>query len=68
MSNRMIELAEAQLLGYFSSKSGESVEDLVSAMGLTISEWKIIRVNTSYMSEESKRDIDNYFEKMVDDA
>jgi len=41
----MFEKAEQQLLGYFSAKKGDSLEDLLSAMGFTREDFDYIKKN-----------------------
>jgi len=62
---RMIELAEAQLTGYLSAKHGESLEDLVSSMGLTLVEWNVIKEKLYLsLSNDDIDCVDRYFESL----
>lgn len=60
-----LDLAEAQLLGYHSGRSGEFLTSLVSSMGLTKSEWEKIKVKyPNTLNDLEKQEIDEYFEKL----
>ena len=62
MSKQLIDLAEAQLLGFFHHRRGYDLKDLVSSMGLTKSEWIEIQAeyDLAYMEEEDKKDITDF--------
>jgi hypothetical protein len=64
MANKL-DLADAQLLGYFNHKMGVRTHELISAMGLTRKEWKKLKseYGCSYMYEEDIAEIDKYFKE-----
>ena len=62
--DKLIEMAEQQLLGFFSSKT-MNLREVVNSMGLTIEEWDFIKKDYSipYISEDEKHSIDLYLLK-----
>lgn len=59
---KMEQLAEAQILGYYSCENGESIADLVCSMGLTKKEWKHLKQDTTidYLPDSFKQEIEEY--------
>lgn len=39
----LLDMADAQILGFVSHRNGSSLADLVRAMGLTHQEWEILK-------------------------
>ena len=64
LSDRRTDMAQQQLLGFFLRKK-MSLTEFVNAMGLTKSEWEIIKdeYDLSFMSEDDKHSIDLYISK-----
>ncbi len=61
MANKL-DLAEAQLLGWHSAKSGESLISFVTSMGLTNSEWtKIKKQYPTTLNQQESAEIDEHF-------
>jgi len=58
----MLHAAEQQLFGFVAHIKGDSIVDLVDAMGLTQEEWDKLRDGeASYIPEELKQTVDDYF-------
>lgn len=58
-----LDLANAQLLGYYHAKRGYSILSLINSMGLTKGEWeKIKKYELDYMNRIDIEEIDDYFE------
>ena len=57
--DKLIEMAEQQLLGFFSAKT-MNLREMVNSINLTKEEWKIIKTDYSipYISEYEKNSID----------
>lgn len=55
-----LDLAEAQLLGYFHRKNGNTLFDLLTGMGLTQKEWEKLKseYGLEYLTESEKLYID----------
>ena len=64
-SNKSIDMAEQQLLGFYSRQNGSTLRDIVSSMGLTKTEWETIKTDYAieYISEDDKHSIDLCFRK-----
>jgi len=66
MKNKLthkMELAEAQILGFYGCYNGGSMTDLVSSMGLKREEWEIIKKEMSvqsYLPQELGDEIEEY--------
>ena len=58
---RMLVMAEHQIYGFYAAKTGVSIEELVSAMGLTEAEWSLLRGNI-HVSSDIEEAIDSYYE------
>ncbi|WP_416192388.1 hypothetical protein [Neisseria sp. CCUG12390] len=57
----LLDMADAQILGFVSHRNGDSLADLVTAMGLTPQEWEILKTDyttTAYLSEADMLEID----------
>lgn len=61
MANK-IDMAEQQLLGFKTAKNGETLSDLVSAMGLTRREFEILKdeYGLSYLDPDDFDEIEAY--------
>jgi hypothetical protein len=58
----MLQLAEAQLLGWYEGKHGTDIITLVASMGLTRTEWeKIKKIYPNTLNKEERMEIDDYF-------
>lgn len=55
-----VEKAEAQLLGYYYARSGESLASLVQSMGLQEWEWEIIKKDfePTYLTDQDFEEIE----------
>ena len=61
MSDKSLEFAEQQLLGFAHAQSGYSARDLVESMGLTKSEWSALQeAGNTHVSEIEQREIGDY--------
>lgn len=56
---KMLFMAEAQLLGFYHREHGGEIEELVESMGLTKEEWVKIQKDFSpaYMSDDEKKEV-----------
>lgn len=56
---KLLGLAEAQLLGFFHAKRGFDLRDLVTAMGLTAEEWEKLQelYGLEYIPQGGKEEI-----------
>lgn len=57
----LLDMADAQILGFVSHRNGSSLTDLVRVMGLTPQEWKILKneySTTAYLSEADMLEIE----------
>ena len=61
-SKRELELAHQQFIGYRHAQSGGSVESLAEGMGLSASEWALVR-DSAALSDRDKQALDHYFAK-----
>lgn len=60
MRGKMLELAEAQLLGFTHGRDGYCLEDLVTSMALTKKEWARMKLkfDMSYLTKEDRKEIE----------
>ena len=59
-----IEKADQQLTGFAHATKGYSLTELVTSMGLTKTEWGVLKTKylaLEYLSEEQVNEIDDYF-------
>jgi len=59
----MLDLAEAQFLGFKHAQQGFGLIELVSSMGLTWKEWDKMADDCVSLTVEDKAEIDRYFKK-----
>ena len=59
---QMVELAEAQLTGFAHAAQGYSIEHLAESMGLTYTEWCMIKARgVNYLTATMIEEIDKMF-------
>lgn len=59
---QLIDLAEAQLLGWSNGAHGYSLISLIQSMGLTQSQWESIKTQyPNTLNKSECEEVDNYF-------
>jgi hypothetical protein len=59
----LLDMAEQQILGFYHASRGETLESLISSMGLTKEEYIEMHKKgmLNYLTNELKEEIDNFF-------
>lgn len=66
-NERMLDMAEAQLIGYAAGRDNESIEDFIGAMHLSKGEWEDLKAFGYFVDQGLREEIDALFEAQEED-